>query len=96
MSENSMTVLSAAIIDVIIDFTFSHAKLVILVTIIFFAILMIIIFIGNSSPSYSRWFKASKALDKFANKALVLLGIIGFGELLLVIYVLTQLFKYGR
>lgn len=77
------------------DLIFNHIPLLILVSIVGFVALSITIFIGNITPTYSFWYKLANKLDKFANIALLLLGIIFFGELLMIIYVFTQLFKYG-
>lgn len=78
-----------------IKLLFEHIPLMLLIGVVCFLILMTIIFVGSVSPTYSVWYKIADRLDKFANVALTVFGIIGFGELLMVIYVFTQLFKYG-
>lgn len=83
------------LIDLAVNYILSHLKLTILIGTIVFLILIIILIVGNYMPTYSFWHRFADKLDEIANLGLTIIGIIGFCELLMVTYVLTQLFKYG-
>lgn len=83
------------IITTILDSIINHFKVALVLCMIFFVIIFLIIFVGYKSPTYSTWNKIANRVDKVANRILIFLGIIFWGEILIITYVLTQLFKYG-